>query len=84
MSVAGVRVVGVWHYVSTVKQKPLDEIGRWIVHDNSWSPILFEVERLKVKVTRSNKSNVQSASATNKRSNVCGGLRKTQLLISDR
>jgi len=29
------------------------KLGRWIVHDSSWSPILFEAKRLNVKVTKS-------------------------------
>jgi len=41
--------------VSTLKQKLLDisvtKLGRWIVHDKSWSPILFQMKGLNVKVT---------------------------------
>jgi len=41
----------------------------WIVHDKSWSPISFEVKRLNVKVTGSNKCNVETVAAmTNKHS----------------
>jgi len=44
-------------YVSTLKQKNtghaghiITKLSRWIVHDKSWSRILFQVKRLNVKV----------------------------------
>jgi len=38
----------------------ITKLGWWIVHDKSWSPISFEVKRLNVKVTWSNKCNVET------------------------
>ena len=59
--------------VSTVKQKKntrhiITKLGRWIVHEKFWSSISFEVKSLNVKVTGSNKYNVETTAATHKQS----------------